>query len=53
LLYDFPRLRNWAFRRRGQALSDFVGGIVMGERRYSDALSKPANYLKMFGLKRG
>ena len=51
VLYDFPRLRTWAFRRRGQALSDFVGGIVMGERRYADALTRPANYLKLFGRK--
>jgi geranylgeranyl reductase family protein len=51
LLYDFPRVRAWAFRQRGQALSDFVGGIVMGERRYADALNKPANYLKMLGLR--
>jgi hypothetical protein len=33
-------------------LSDFVAGIVMGERRYSDALKNPASYLKMFGPKR-
>jgi geranylgeranyl reductase family protein len=49
VLYNYPRIRNWAFRRRGQALSDFVAGIVMGERRYSDALKNPASYLKMFG----
>jgi geranylgeranyl reductase family protein len=53
VLYDYPRVRNWAFRQHGQTLSDFVGGIVMGERRYADALTTPANYLKMFGLKRG
>jgi flavin-dependent dehydrogenase len=47
LLYDYPRLRNWAFRRRGQALSDFVGGIVMGERSYAAALKSPVNYLKI------
>jgi len=47
VLYDLPRIRNWAFRQRGQALSDFVGGIVMGERRYAAALKSPVNYLKI------
>ena len=51
-LYNYPRLRNWAFRKRGQALSNFVAGIVMGERRYADALKKPASYLKLLELKR-
>jgi geranylgeranyl reductase family protein len=50
-LYNFPRVRNWAFRQRGQALSDFVGGIVMGERRYADALKSPANYVKILRRK--
>ena len=43
-LYNYPRLRNWAFRTHGQALSDFVAGVVMGERNYASALKKPSSY---------
>jgi geranylgeranyl reductase family protein len=49
-LYNHPRLRNWAFRRRGERLADFVAGVVMGEQSYRGALKSPANYLKMLGL---
>ena len=50
LLYSYPRLRNWAFRVRGRELSEFVADVVMGERNYTSALTKPSSYLKMFGL---
>jgi len=50
VLYNFPRLRNRAFRVSGQKLSDFVAAVVMGERSYAGALKKPSSYLKMFGL---
>ena len=50
VLYNFPRLRNRAFRVNGQKLSDFVAAVVMGERSYASALKKPSNYLRMFGL---
>jgi len=32
-------------------LSDFVGGIVMGERSYAAALQSPVNYLKILRRK--
>ncbi len=53
VLYNYPRVRHWAFRAQGKALSDFVAGIVMGERNYASALKSPASYLKMFGRKGG
>jgi geranylgeranyl reductase family protein len=49
-LYNYPRLRNWAFRVRGRELSEFVADVVMGERSYTSALTKPSSYLKMSGL---
>ena len=50
LLYNFPRIRNGAFRWQGQRLTDFVAAVVMGERGYADALKQPSSYLKMLGL---
>jgi flavin-dependent dehydrogenase len=50
VLYNYPRLRNWAFRVRGRELSEFVADVVMGERSYTSALKQPSSYLKMFGL---
>jgi geranylgeranyl reductase family protein len=46
-LYNCPGLRNWAFRRQGMRLTDFVVDVVMGERSYSGAIASPASYLKM------
>jgi len=45
LLYRYPRIRNGAFRWRGQKLCEFVTQIIMGERGYCEAMKKPANYL--------
>jgi len=50
VLYDWPGLRNRAFRRNGQRLADFMADVVMGDRGYMDALTSPASYLKMLGL---
>jgi geranylgeranyl reductase family protein len=52
VLYNYPRLRNWAFRVRGRELSEFVADVVMGGQNYTSALTKPSSYLKMFGLMR-
>ena len=50
LLYHHPRVRNAAFRLRGQRLCDFVADVVMGERSYRDAVNRPASYFKFLGL---
>ena len=50
LLYEHPRLRNWAFRKHGQALSELVADVVMGQRSLRGAAFKPGNYLKLLGL---
>jgi flavin-dependent dehydrogenase len=48
VLYNYPRLRNWAFKCNGQRLSDFVAGVVMGERSYMSAVKEPLSYVKLF-----
>ena len=50
VLYNYPRLRNRAFRWQGQRLTDFVAAVVMGERGYADALKNPASYWKLLGF---
>jgi flavin-dependent dehydrogenase len=50
LLYNYPRFRDWAFRRKGRTLTEFVADVAMGDRSYSGALKKPASYLKLLGL---
>jgi geranylgeranyl reductase family protein len=51
LLYDYPRLRNWAFRKHGQALSELVADVVLGQRTLRDAACTLGNYLKLLGLR--
>ena len=36
LLYDFPRLRPWAFSKQGQRLCEAVTDVMMGKRTYRD-----------------
>ena len=36
LLYDFPRLRSWAFLQQGQRLSEAVTDVMAGTRTYCD-----------------
>lgn len=36
LLYDFPRLRSWAFSQQGQRLCEAVTDVMVGKRRYQD-----------------
>lgn len=52
LLYFHPRIRDRVFRNHGQLLSEFMTDVVMGHRTYRDALRKPTNFLKMFGVSR-
>jgi geranylgeranyl reductase family protein len=47
VLYDFPRVRSSLFARHGQRLSDLLTRIVMGEVTYSEAVSRPKNYLEL------
>jgi geranylgeranyl reductase family protein len=51
-LYNCPRFRNWVFRRRGEQLTNFMAGVVSGERTYRGALMTLASYWKLFGFGR-
>jgi flavin-dependent dehydrogenase len=52
-VYHHPRIRNWAFRRRGARLTNFAAEVVMGERGYRAALRDPRSFLKMLGWRKG
>ncbi len=51
VLYHHPRVRDHAFCLAGRKLCEFVGGVVMGERSYHEAMRMPSNYLKFLGPK--
>jgi hypothetical protein len=46
-LYGFPRIRARLLRRHGQGLSEFMTDLVMGSRRYGQAVREPRHYLKL------
>lgn len=50
LLYHWPRLRTLVFRRAGQALTEFMADVVMGQRSYRSAMRQPSSYLKALGI---
>ncbi|MGE0643990.1 MAG: geranylgeranyl reductase family protein [Nitrospira sp.] len=41
LLYDFPRLRSWAFSQQGQRLCEAVTDVMAGTRQYRDLTITP------------
>lgn len=41
LLYDFPRLRSWAFAQQGQRLCEVVTDVMDGKRQYRDLTITP------------
>ncbi len=47
LLYDFPRLRSWAFSQQGQRLCEAVTDVMAGKRRYRDLMCTPRTLLKL------
>ncbi len=46
LLYSHRRFRDWMFRRKGQALTEFMVEVMMGRRTYRSALHNPWTILK-------
>ena len=46
LLYGFPRLRQAAFRRAGDALCHVMAQASAGDSTYRGLLGRPANYLR-------
>lgn len=47
LLYDFPRLRSWAFSQQGQRLCEAVADIMAGRRSYRDLALTPQIVFKL------
>lgn len=47
LLYDFPRVRAWAFSWQGQRLCEVVTDVMSGKRRYRDLAFTPQTLLKL------
>ena len=47
LLYDLPRARRWLFRTHGQALSEGVTDVLMGERTLTAVVRDPRAYLRL------
>ncbi|NGZ10786.1 MAG: geranylgeranyl reductase family protein [Nitrospira sp. LK70] len=47
LLYDFPRIRSWAFSHLGQPLCEAVTDVMAGERQYQDLALKPRTLLRL------
>ncbi len=53
LTYDLPRLRRWVFRVHGQALTEAMTSVLMGDRTYASLFSRAKTYAYLFGLRRG
>ncbi len=47
LLYDFPRLRSWAFVQQGQRLCEAVTDVMTGTRTYRDLILKPQTLINL------
>lgn len=47
LLYDFPRLRSWAFSQQGQRLCEAVTDVMSGRKQYRDLTLKPRTALNL------
>ena len=47
LLYDFPRIRSWAFSQQGQRLCEVVTDVMTGKRTYRDLAFTPRTLLKL------
>ena len=47
LLYDFPRIRSWAFSQQGQRLCEAVTDVMAGKRTYQDLAYTPRALLRL------
>jgi len=46
LLYDYPKVRSWVFRRYGQRLSEAVTDLIMGRRTYREIIFRNLRVLR-------
>lgn len=49
LLYRYPLLRRFVFRRVGTQLCEAITDVFMGQRTYRDLLFRPATYWRFMG----
>ncbi len=47
LVYTYPSIRTFLFKKYGKKLVEMMTDIIMGEKKYSKMLTSPANYLKL------
>jgi flavin-dependent dehydrogenase len=47
LLYDYSRLRSWAFAQQGQRLCEVVTDVMAGKRSYRDLTFRPQTLFKL------
>lgn len=47
LLYDFPRLRSWAFSQQGQRLCEAVTDVMAGKKQYRDLRITPQTLFRI------
>lgn len=47
LLYNYPRIRSWAFSQHGQILSEAVTDVMDGKKQYRDLAFKPRALLRL------
>ncbi|MCP4203486.1 MAG: NAD(P)/FAD-dependent oxidoreductase [bacterium] len=49
LLYDYPRLRSFVFRRVGVRLCESLADVFCGSRTYQDLMHRPTTYRRLLG----
>ncbi|BFU91383.1 MAG: geranylgeranyl reductase [Nitrospira sp.] len=52
LLYDFPRMRSWAFSQQGQRLCEAVTDVMAGKQQYRNLTFTPQTLLRLLSPKR-
>jgi geranylgeranyl reductase family protein len=53
MLYDWPALRNWLFKRHGAQLTSAMAGVLAGDRTYRALLADWRNYLRLLPIPAG
>ena len=56
LVYTYPYIRTFLFKKYGSRLVEMMTDIIMGEKKYSKMLTSPRNYFKLikyYFIKRG
>ena len=47
LVYTYPHIRTFLFKKYGKKLVEMMTDIIMGEKKYSKMLTSPHNYYKL------